>query len=89
MNTSRLLILFFFLNSTCDKQRHDMSGQAASIMSTYIISCVQDGGNHLRVRKKCRSLNWGKEGWGKGRNFSRVQDYFLFPEQMASPPTIR
>lgn len=40
-------------------------------------------------RKKCRSLNWGKEGWGKGRNFSRVQDNFLFPEQMASPPTIR
>lgn len=48
-----LLILFFlFLNSTCDKQRHDMPGQAASIMSSYITSRVRDGGNQLWVRQE-------------------------------------
>lgn len=65
MNTSMLLILFFFLNSTCDKRRHDMSGQAASIMSSYITSCVRDGGNHLWVRQETEetifcSLDRGK-----------------------------
>lgn len=72
MNTSRLLILFFFLNSTCDKQRHDMSGQAASIMSSYITSCVQDGGNHLWVRQETEETNFFVAGMrerrlGKGR----------------------
>lgn len=69
MNMSRLLIPFFLLNSTCDKQRPDMSGQAASIMSCCITSCVQDAGNHLWVTQEAEeAILWSlKQGWGGKR----------------------
>lgn len=87
MNMPRVLIPFFLLNSTCDKQRPDMSGQAASIMSCCITSRVQDAGNHLWVTQEAEeAILWslkqgwgGKEGWemeetlGKPRVFSPQQ----------------
>lgn len=92
MNVSRLLIYFFFLNSTCDKQRRDMSGQAASITSSYVTSGVRDGGNHSRVRQEAEeqffySLNGGKKVGEREETW--VKHRISFPEQMANPPTIR
>lgn len=72
MDMSALLIPFFLLNSTCDKQRPDVSGQAASITSCCITSRVQAAGNPSWVTQEAQERSLGRLRGGRGWEMEEI-----------------